>query len=75
MSELKSKRRQTSRANFKSEKLVSEKRRQKLSLIFDGLDKDKFGRLQVPRTGEVKTNLPHVLNAAFAPLFKELHAL
>ena len=67
VNELKSKRRQTQKANVKSDKLIAEKRRQKLREIFSCIDQ---------RADEIKTaRLPEPLKQVLTPLLRDLQQL
>ena len=68
--DLNEKRKQTGRANFKSDKIVNQARREKLAEIFEKLDNDNDGEISAGRFNlqSLNTELQH----AFKPLFQEL---
>ena len=74
--DLLNKRRSTSKANHKSDRLIVNARRNKFSLIFDRLDEDKNGEIS---SGKVylkeQTNLSGELFGILKPLLSEIEIL
>ena len=68
--DLNEKRKQTGRANNKSDKIITQARRDKLAEIFEKLDSDNDGEISAGRFNLKSLN--GELQHAFKPLFKEL---